>query len=221
MKTAILTGASSGIGRAIHKELASQGWEVIALTRGELDLAKLDDVAREARKLAEKKPQLDALIHVAGIWHDAEKVLANHDLEDFTPHQIADTMNVGVTSFMILAALLLPKLTKTGLVVGISGTFENVGASGWLPYYTSKRALEDFLVGLAQDYPNGPYVYGVSPSDTATPVYKKFYPEYAAVGQPPEVVAELVIRLAGGELAYKTGDIIKIRNSKHSAGYHQ
>jgi NAD(P)-dependent dehydrogenase (short-subunit alcohol dehydrogenase family) len=220
VKTAIITGTSSGIGRAIHKELENQDWEVIGLTRGEMDLAKLDDVAHEARKLADKTPRLDALIHVAGIWHDHEKVLANRDLEDFEPREIIDTMNVGVTSFMLLVAALLPKLTKSGAVIGISGTFES-GATGWLPYYTSKRALEDFLVGLAEDYPSGPRVFGISPADTATEVYKKFYPKLAAEAQPPEAIAALIAKLVEGDSPYKSGDIIELRGGKPVAGFHK
>ncbi len=216
-----MTGASSGIGRAIEKRLRAEGWEVIGLTRSEMDLANLEQVAAGAAKLSKELMQIDAFIYVAGMWHDDEKPLANLDLEDFSPEQIADTMNVGVTSFMILAASLMPKLTKHGMVVGISGTFEDDGASGWLPYYTSKHALEDFLVGLAQDYPNGPYVFGISPSDTATLMYRKFYPQYAATGQPPEVIAELVAQLAGKALPYKTGDIVEIRGGKHRVGYHK
>lgn len=220
MKTAIITGISSGIGRAIAKQLQTRGWEVVGLTRGEIDLAHLDQVAAEAKKLADDMPKVDALIHVAGIWHDAERAFAHLDLEDFSPDQIAATMNVGVTSFIILAAALLPKLTKTGVVIGISGTFES-GASGWLPYYTSKRALEDFLIGLAQDYPKGPRVFGISPADTATPAYKKFYPDDVADAQPPEVVADLVAKLLEGSPAYKSGHIIELRYGKPAAGFHK
>lgn len=164
--------------------------------------------------------QIDALIHGAGIWHDANQALASRDLEDFSPTQIADTMNVGVTGFMIIAAVLLPRLAKDGVVIGVSGTFES-GASGWLPYYTSKRALEDFLVGLAHDYPTGPRIFGVSPSDTATEAYHKFFPEDAATAQSPEAVADLVAKLADDELMYRSGEIIKIKVAKHASGYHR
>lgn len=220
MKSAVLTGASSGIGQAIAKSLEAQGWKVIGLTRRDLDLSDPKETAHEAEKLADKILKLDALVHVAGIWHDGEKAMAHRDLEDYNSQEIVDSMNVGVTGFMLLAAALLPKLAKNGAVIGVSSTFES-GASGWLPYYTSKRALEDFLVGLAEDYPNGPRVFGVSPSDTNTPVYEKFFPEDAAGAQPPEAVAEAVTQLILGELPYKSGDIIRVKAGKHAAGFHR
>jgi len=118
---------------------------------------------------------------------------------------------------MVLLAELLPHMDH-GTVLGISGTFED-GASGWLPYYTSKRALEDFLMGLSQDTPNVK-VYGISPSDTATTAYDKFYPEYANQSQPPEAVADLVLLLLHGDHQYKSGDIIELKRGHRRVAFH-
>lgn len=219
MKTAVITGISSGIGQAIATRLKREGWKVVGLPHGELDLNDLAAVAQKGEELVQDYPIIDALIHVAGIWHDDERPYAGIDLEDFTPEQIAETMNVGLTGFMVLAAKLLPVLAKDGCVIGISGTFEN-GASGWLPYYTAKRGLEDFLVGLSQDYPHGPRVYGISPSDTETPPYARFFPEDAAAGQPAEVVADALVKVVLGEASYETGSMIKVKNGVASKEFH-
>jgi len=218
-KVAIVTGGSSGIGRAIIKSLRDIDWKVIAPSRADINLANLDDVTKASEKLAGELDKVDALIHVAGVWHDESAVHANKDLEDFTPQQIADTIAVGLTSFMIIAAKFLPKLAKDGAVIGITGTFAD-GSSGWLPYYTSKRAQEDFLVGLAQDYPSGPRVFGISPADTATDAYKKFYPQYADQAQSPEAIASLCLQLVTGQGHHQNGDIIEIRNGMMTKGYH-
>jgi NAD(P)-dependent dehydrogenase (short-subunit alcohol dehydrogenase family) len=218
MKTAVVTGVSSGIGQTIAEALKGANWHVDGLSHAEVDLSNLNEVTQFCETLKEKYGQIDALIHVAGVWHDDSGVLADKPLTQFSAQQIIETVNVGLTSFMILAAKLLPAIPKDGTVVGISGTFSDGGA-GWVPYYTSKRALEDFLVGLSQDYPDGPRVFGISPADTATPAYKKFYPEYAEKAQSAEAVADLCLELLGGT-RYKSGDIIKIRNGKASEGYH-
>ncbi len=219
MKTAFVTGGSSGIGQAIIKTLKQAGWKVIASSRHELDLSDLENVNDYAEVLSKSQEQIDVLIHVAGVWHDSSKVFADQKLENFTHEEVSSTMNVGLTSFMILAGRLLPNVPKVGSVIGVSGTFADGGA-GWLPYFTSKRALEDFIVGLAQDYPDGPKVYGISPADTATPAYKKFYSEYASEAQSPEAIAKFCLQLIENDTDYKTGDIIEIRDSKSKLGFH-
>jgi 3-oxoacyl-[acyl-carrier protein] reductase len=218
-KTAIVTGASSGIGEAIVKTLGDAGWNVVALTSDNCNLADLEATAALADRLRDEYIKVDALIHVAAFWHDDQEAFANRDLEDYDPALVAATMNVGVTSFMMLAAKLLPVIAKDGLVIGISGIFPH-GASGWLPYVTSKRALEDFLVGLAQDYPTGPRIFGISPGHTATTSFKQFFPQEAAKAQPPNSISLLIEHIITGESHYVSGDIIVVKDKKAAKGYH-
>jgi NAD(P)-dependent dehydrogenase (short-subunit alcohol dehydrogenase family) len=140
-KIAILTGASSGIGRAIDERLLSEGWRAVRLNHHitgkqpdeyKIDLNDLTATAQLGKQLASELEHIDAFIHVAGIWHDAHEVLAGKKLADFMPTQIAESMNVGVTSAMVLCNALLPRI-QSGTVIGISGTFAD-GAAGWLPY---------------------------------------------------------------------------------------
>jgi NAD(P)-dependent dehydrogenase (short-subunit alcohol dehydrogenase family) len=228
MKTAILTGPSSGIGNAIAEKLTSEGWQIVGLvhnTKAHAELAKtytvdLSDMqatAKLGKQLAKDLPHVDAFIHTAGIWHDENESLAGKQLDKFTPEQIAASINVGVTSAMVLCNALLANIAN-GTVIGVSGTFSDGGA-GWLPYYVSKRALEDFLVGLSQDYPDVK-VFGISPADTATPAYQKFYPQYAAEAQSPEAVANLAAKLLGGQTEFKSGDVIEVRDGDAKEGYH-
>jgi len=219
MKTAFITGGSSGIGQAVIAVFENSGWKVIAPNKKELNLYDSANIQPHAANLTKNTQHLDAVIHIAGIWHGTDEVFANRSLENFSPEQIATTMSVGLSGFMVLCAVLLPKLSKNGTIVGITGTFSD-GANGWLPYYTSKRGLEDFLVGLSQDYPKGPRVYGISPADTATPAYKKYYPEYADEAQSPKVIADLCLSLVNEETKAKTGDIVEIRDGKVLPGFH-
>lgn len=228
MKTAILTAPSSGIGSAIAKTLLAQGWQVVSLTHKakpspkltetyEIDLSDLAATVELGKQLATHFPHIDAFIHAAGIWHDDHESLADKQLANFTPEQITATMNVGVTSAMLLCNALLPNM-QDSTAIGISGTFSDGGA-GWLPYYTSKRALEDFLIGLSQDQPNL-RAFGISPADTVTPAYAKFYPQYLSEAQSPEVIAGLVLELLDGSTEYKSGDIIEIRKGKTRLAFH-
>lgn len=216
-KTAFITGGSSGIGQAIVSDLKEKGWEVVAPTHAELDLSNLEAVSAYVKKLAAEAKQYDAFIDVAGIWHNQDKVLSGMKLAEFSPEQITSTVNVALTAAMLLVNKLLPKM-QNGTIIGISGTFES-GAAGWLPYYVSKRGLEDFLVGLSQDY-SELKVYGISPSDTATSAYQKFFPEYYAESQSPEAVAKLINDLLDGSTGYKSGDIIELRQGERKVKFH-
>lgn len=216
-KRAFITGASSGIGRAVTKLLGEHDWDIVAPSHEELDLSDLKVVAAYAEQLKATGEHFDAFIHLAGIWHNDQEVLAGKPLSNFTAEQIGATMNVGVTSVMLLVSSLLPQMSE-GTVVGISGTFES-GAAGWLPYYASKRALEDFLVGLSEDAPTLK-VYGVSPSDTATEAYAKFYPQYINESQPTQAVADLILQLLAGEHQYGSGDIVVVKQGQPRVAFH-
>src|SRR5690349_1992935 len=99
-KTAIVTGANSGIGEAIVTALHVAGWKVVGLTRADCDLSDLAAAEDYANKLADEYPAINALIHVAGIYHSEDEAFGRHDLEDYDAQWITATMNVGVTSFM-------------------------------------------------------------------------------------------------------------------------
>jgi len=226
-KTAVVTGITSGIGQAIKQSLESSGWRVIGVSRHlpadqqgyEADLSRLESVEPLAIRLGEDAKPVDAFIHVAGVWHDANEVLAGKKLHEFTTAQIVSTMNVGVTSAMVLAARLVPFMAEKSHMIFVSGTFQD-GGSSWLPYYTSKRSLEDFTKGLAEDEP-GITVFGLSPSDTATESYKRFYPERANAAQSPQSVAKIAVDLMNGTLPASSGTIVEVRDGKPGIGYHR
>ena len=220
MRTAVVTGVTSDMGRALETLLQKQGWQVIGISHQQLDLSDLGRVEAYGDSLAKRVNSVDALIHFAGVWHDDKEALAGKQLEHFGSRQISNTINVGLTSLMLLSAALLPRMSDNAAAVGISGTFSD-GSAGWLPYYVSKRGQEDFLQGLAQDYPAKLRVYGVSPADTATAPYKRFYPEDAAHAQSPETVAAFIAKLIDGETKYASGDIIVLRDGVDSLGYHK
>ena len=226
-KRLLVTGVTSGIGSAIKTLFEAAGWEVVGLARHlpldqngfEVDLAHLDGVQPTALRASVEKGPFDAFIHVAGVWHDDNESFAGKRLHEFEWQQIAATMNVGLTSAMIISATLLETMPNNGSMIFISGKFQDGGAN-WLPYYTSKRALEDFVVGLAADE-SRVRVWGVSPDDTASDAYKRFYPDAAQHAQPPESVARTCLDLVEGRLSADSGTIVEVSDGKAGAGYHR
>lgn len=238
-KFAIVTGASTGIGRAVALALASVGYKVALVGRNEkklleteklildeggktkifvCDLTNTEEVIRLISEIKTESKKIDVLFNAAGIWHGENEVYAGTNLEDFKENVILDTYAVGLTAPTLLIHGLIPLMKNGSSVINLSGTFEN-GGGGWLPYYTSKRALEDLTLGLADELKDkGIKVNCVSPSDTATEEYKRFFPEDALDAQTPETVAQFFIELINKDV---TGKIYLIKKGEVSEGYHK
>jgi len=194
IKSAIVTGSSTGIGKATAIELAKNGYHVFLVARnvskikkvaqeisdngGEstvavTDLSDINSINSLIDLVHKSTNKVHAIVNIAGIWHGENEVFAGKDYSDFDQKVILDTYTVGFVAPSILVHGLLDKMNKGSKVVNLSGTFEN-GAKGWLPYFSSKRALEDFTVGLAEELQaRDIQVNCISPSDTATEEYSR------------------------------------------------
>jgi NAD(P)-dependent dehydrogenase (short-subunit alcohol dehydrogenase family) len=152
-KVVIVTGGSSGIGRAAALMLAEQGAKVIITARRSAPLEKTvaehlgivgliadvaipDDAARTVSKAIDTWGRLDALVNNAG----AGAILS---LADATASQIEKIFAVNVLGPSLLTAAALPYLKATqGAVINISSTFGHKAAGGLSHYAASKAALE-------------------------------------------------------------------------------
>lgn len=158
-KSAIVVGASSGIGRALVVKLASEGYRVVALARREELLKELQDRFPESvrgvrgdisepgsiRSLIDAEIQrvgmIDLFVNCAGVG------FPNRNLE-WEPEQT--TIRVNVEGFAAVAGLAMAKLIDQG-----SGTFVNLSSiaalrgSSVAPAYNASKAFEsNYLEGL-------------------------------------------------------------------------
>ncbi|MDQ8729507.1 SDR family oxidoreductase [Bradyrhizobium sp. LHD-71] len=149
----IITGGSSGIGRAAALRFADQGDKVLITGRraGPLeqtmaehkniagliaDTASAEDAERTIAEAVGKWGRLDTLVNNAG----AGAILP---LSDATADRIADIFSVNVVGPTLLARAALPHLKATqGTIVNISSTFGHRPAAGLSHYAASKAALE-------------------------------------------------------------------------------
>lgn len=231
-RIAVVTGASTGIGRAIAVEFGRQDAKVFITARREselnktrkliekqggkaeiiiADLSKISSVNKLIQLIKNKTKKIDILVNVAGIWHGKNQVYADKDFDTFPQKVILNTFTVGTTAPALLAHAFIPLMPQNSKIINISGTFEN-GAKGWLPYYVSKKAIEDLTIGLAEELKDKKIqVNCLSPSDTATKPYKRFFPEYASDALSPEEIAKQTAYLCSSNI---TGKVIVMKKGK-------
>jgi NADP-dependent 3-hydroxy acid dehydrogenase YdfG len=120
-KTALVTGASSGIGEAISAELLEDGYRVIGIARDfgkscldheqflplSVDLSQLHTLPDRLEKLARDEPNIDSVICCAGSGRFGS-------LEEFSYAQISALLDLNLTSQIFLARALLPAMKRRG-----------------------------------------------------------------------------------------------------------
>lgn len=162
-RTVLVTGASSGIGRAIAKKLLHQGHHVIGVSRNvqqftqplenfstvQLDLSHTNSLPVQLRELAKNFPNIDTVIFAAGFGQFGS-------LEEFSYPQIEALMTVNFTSQVFLTRALLPQLKRkqrTDLIyIGSEAALK--GSRKGAIYCASKFALRGFTQALREECSN-------------------------------------------------------------------
>lgn len=159
-RTVLVTGASSGIGRAVAKQLLQQGHVVIGTSRDcrrfeqpqpafvplELDLSCLPGIDPVAKRIQREFPELDAVIFAAGYGQFGA-------LEQFSYAQIERLMTVNFTGQAFLTRALLPKLKQKPhcnlVYIGSEAALQ--GSRNGSIYCASKFALRGFTQALRDE----------------------------------------------------------------------
>ncbi len=184
-RTALVTGASSGIGEALAHRLVDDGWRVLAGVRSEADAARLAQGASTAGQMVPVRcdvtdtAQIDAAVAAADGRLDA--VVANAGIasggpievvDDRTWHDVLDVNVVGVAR-TVRAALPLLR-TSRGRIVITGSVSGRVAAAGVGPYAASKHALVALAEALRLEVAaDGIAVTLVEPGAVATGIWDK------------------------------------------------
>ena len=236
-KVALVTGASTGIGREIAKAIAVHGGRIGLVGRSEeglkktkeqiigvggdaeifiTNLRKQEDRNSLVTNFLKRYGSVDIIANVAGVWHNENTVYYGPKLWETPTEQINEVLDVGIRAPMLITRALLPSMIQKnqGKILQISGTFES-GAAGWLHYYVGKKALEHFTIGLSEELrPHNIQVNTISPSDTFTDAYRKFFPdEKEEVCVNPVDIANLAIYLLSKDADHITGACIVVRSN--------
>lgn len=167
-KKAVVTGAASGIGRAIARELAAQGAQVVLLDisaeKGEatssairaaggkcafrrLDVTNPAEVADVAKAILADLGPIDILVNNAGIWRPGTVL----DLEMETWDTV---FNTNVKSIFLLSKYFAPSMIarKSGAIANVASVAGMVGAADASAYAASKGAVINLTRSMALDF---------------------------------------------------------------------
>ena len=165
-KTAIVTGGSRGIGRAIVELLAAEGADVTffyrdnaaaaadvvtagrvrgaAIAALQVDIRDSAACAAAVDSVAERRGRIDILVNNAGITRD--NVLTAFDDDD-----VAAVLNTNVTGVFNVTRAVVPYMTsqRAGTIVNLSSVSGDKGGRGQTNYAASKGAINAFTRALA------------------------------------------------------------------------
>lgn len=234
-RTAIITGSSRGIGKAIAEKLGKLGANIVLNATSEAvletakeleamgikvataigDIRKTEDVKALINTAVEKFGGIDILINNAGITRDKPMALMSEDDWD-----VVLDINLKGSFLCTKAAAKLMLKKRYGRIVNISSVAGAYGNAGQANYSASKGGLIGLTKTTAKEFaPRGITCNAVTPgliesnmTEILPDDLKQKYLDKIALGRfgTPEDVANVVAFLASDEAGYVTGQVIDI-----------
>jgi NAD(P)-dependent dehydrogenase (short-subunit alcohol dehydrogenase family) len=222
---ALVTGATSGIGRAVALQLARDGAEVLVhgrdAARGAKTVLEITDAggrasfvaadltdAADVERLASEVGEIDILVNNAGI-----SLFAPTAEVDVAAFDKMFASNVRAPFFLVAALAPGMAARGRGSIVSLSSMAGGIGLVGGAAYGATKASLEAMTRAWAAEYsPSGVRVNAIAPGPVYTPTPSG--PEFiTALGETtpmrrasqPEEIAEVISFLAGPRASYITG----------------
>ena len=235
-KTALITGASRGIGKAIALALAKEGCNIIindiepAMEEAKktveeikelgvnseafaADVSKYEDVEKMVNALKEKFPKIDILINNAGITKD-------RTLKKMTKEEWYDVINVNLNSIYNVTHLVLPLIPEGGRIISLSSIAGLGGNFGQTNYSATKAGIVGFTKSLSKELGKHKItVNAIAPGFIKSKMTEKIpvmmleqIMELIPMKEMglPEDVADLAVFLASDQSRYITGQVIRL-----------
>ncbi len=218
MPTALITGASRGLGLALARALSEQGWDLVLDARDGTALraaspagavlvpGDVTDPAHRQHVLEAVSGRLDLLVNNASHLGPSPQPL----LSDYPLEELRRVYDVGVFAPLALTQLLLPLLDR-GTVVNISSDAGAEAYEGWGGYGSAKAALDHLSAILALELPTL-RVVAFDPGDMRTRLHQEAFPGEDISDRPdPETVVPALLRaitLPSGR--YRASDLLAV-----------
>src|SRR3954453_16627989 len=226
MPTAIVTGASRGLGLALARALAERGWRLViaprepnALQEAAAELARSTDVAALSGDVADAEHlrglvaaaggPIDLIVNNASVLGPSPQPL----LADYPPDVLEHVYRVNVVAPLALIQLALPHLPAGARIVKITSDASVEPYEGWGGYGSAKAALDHLSAILAVERADL-RVYAVDPGDMNTRMHQEAFPgEDISDRAEPESVVPALLRLLNTRPApgrYRAPDLLAV-----------
>jgi NAD(P)-dependent dehydrogenase (short-subunit alcohol dehydrogenase family) len=217
-KTALVTGASRGIGRAIAESLHAAGADVIASARQSTELSQLGEAYDKRMTIwagdATSDEFLDQIRDLAALDIVVNNIGTNRPapIEDTTDADLDFVLNMNVRSTFRIAREGVKKMSAGGCVVNITSQMGHIGSPERTVYCMTKHAIEGLTKAMAVELaPKNIRVNSVAPTFVATPLTKpmladpkfmEFVKDMIPMGKIASVedVADAVLYLCGAKM---------------------
>jgi NAD(P)-dependent dehydrogenase (short-subunit alcohol dehydrogenase family) len=210
MPTAIITGASRGLGLALARALDERGWRLVLDARGaealeeatrELNEAvavpgDVSDPAHRAALVALAGPQIDLLVNNASILGPSPQP----ELADYPLDVLARVYEVNVLAPLALTQATLPHVPDSGVILNVTSDAGIEAYDGWGGYGSSKAAFEQWTAVLGVERPKL-RIYAIDPGDMRTQMHQEAFPGEDISDRPlPEDSVPALLALIDGDL---------------------
>jgi 3-oxoacyl-[acyl-carrier protein] reductase len=221
-QVALITGASSGIGRAAAEAMAREGVRVgVNYLKNHKGAEAAVEAIRKAggealaiRADVTRRSEVDALVaavreqwgHIDILVNNAGDLLARRTLTDMTEEYWDQIMDLNLKSVFLCTQAVWQEMAarKSGCIINITSIAgRNGGGLGAAAYAAAKGGLLTYTKGLAKELaPHGIRVNGIAPGVIATPYHERY--------SPPELMAKFVatIPLGRAGTAEEVADVI-------------